>query len=123
MRATFQDSMAAQLSGIRTAHVYGFTFALGAALAGAAGMLLSSIYVAQATIGDVVSLKAFVVVILGGMGSFAGAIVGGLILGISEAFWGGYMSSGYVDAIGFGLVIAMLLVRPYGLFGKHAERA
>jgi branched-chain amino acid transport system permease protein len=123
MRATFQDSMAAQLSGIRTSHVYGFTFALGAALAGAAGMLLSSIYVAQATIGDVVSLKAFVVVILGGMGSFAGAIVGGLVLGITEAFWGGYMSSGYVDAIGFGLVIAMLLVRPYGLFGKHAERA
>ena len=123
MRATFQDSMAAQLSGIRTAHVYGFTFALGAALAGAAGMLLGSIYVAQATIGDVVSLKAFVVVILGGMGSFAGAIVGGLILGVSEAFWGGYMSSGYVDAIGFGLVIAMLLVRPYGLFGKIAERA
>lgn len=123
MRATFQDSTAAQLAGIRTSHVYGFTFALGAALAGAAGMLLSSIYVAQATIGDVVSLKAFVVVILGGMGSFAGAIVGGLILGISEAFWGGYMSSGYVDAIGFGLVIAMLLVRPYGLFGKTAERA
>jgi branched-chain amino acid transport system permease protein len=82
MRATFQDSTAAQLAGIRTSHVYGFTFALGAALAGAAGMLLSSIYVAQATIGDVVSLKAFVVVILGGMGSFASAIVGGLILGI-----------------------------------------
>lgn len=123
MRATFQDSMAAQLAGIRTAHVYGFTFALGAALAGAAGMLLGSIYVAQATIGDVVSLKAFVVVILGGMGSFAGAIVGGLILGVSEAVWGGYMSTGFVDAIGFGLVIAMLLVRPYGLFGKQAGRA
>jgi len=123
MRATFQDSVAAQLAGIRTAHVYGFTLAMGAALAGAAGMLLGSIYVAQATIGGVVSLQAFVVVILGGMGSFAGAIVGGLILGISEALWGGYMSSGYVDAIGFGLVIMMLLVRPYGLFGKQAERA
>ena len=123
MRATFQDSVAAQLAGIRTAHVYGFTLALGAALAGAAGMLLGSIYVAQATIGGVVSLQAFVVVILGGMGSFAGAIVGGLILGISEALWGGYMSSGYVDAIGFGLVIMMLLLRPYGLFGKQAERA
>ena len=123
MRATFQDPMAAQLAGIRTSHIYGFTLALGAALAGAAGMLLGSIYVAQATIGDVVSLKAFVVVILGGMGSFAGAIIGGLILGVTETLWGGYMASGYVDAIGFGLVIAMLLVRPYGLFGKHAERA
>jgi len=123
MRATFQDPMAAQLVGIRTAHIYGFTLALGAALAGAAGMLLGSIYVVQATIGGVVSLKAFVVVILGGMGSFAGAIVGGLILGLAEALWGGYVNTGYVDAIGFGLVIVMLLVRPYGLFGKRIERA
>lgn len=123
MRATFQDPMAAQLSGIRTSHIYGFTLALGAALAGAAGMLLGSIYVAQATIGDVVSLKAFVVVILGGMGSFSGAIIGGLILGVAENLWGGYGASGYVDAIGFALVITMLLVRPYGLFGKTAERA
>lgn len=123
MRATFQDPMAAQLVGIRTAHVYGFTLALGAALAGAAGMLLGSIYVVQATIGGAISLKAFVVVILGGMGSFAGAIVGGLILGVSEALWGGYVATGYVDAIGFALVIVMLLARPHGLFGKHIERA
>ncbi len=123
MRATFQDPMAAQLAGIRISHIYGFTFALGAALAGAAGMLLGSIYVAQATIGGVVSLKAFVVVILGGMGSFVGAIIGGLILGVSEAFWGGYVATGYVDAIGFALVIMMLLVRPYGLFGRQTERA
>ncbi|MGD9840083.1 MAG: branched-chain amino acid ABC transporter permease [Afipia sp.] len=123
MRATFQDPMAAQLSGIRASHIYGFTLALGAALAGAAGMLLGSIYVAQATIGGVVSLKAFVVVILGGMGSFAGAIIGGLILGVSEALWGGYVATGYVDAIGFALVILMLLVRPYGLFSKQTERA
>jgi branched-chain amino acid transport system permease protein len=122
MRATFQDPMAAQLAGIRTSHIYGFTFALGSALAGAAGMLLGSIYVVQATIGGVVSLKAFVVVILGGMGSFAGAIVGGLILGVSEALWGGYIATGYVDAIGFALVVVMLLVRPYGLFNKRSER-
>ncbi|HVX77734.1 MAG TPA: branched-chain amino acid ABC transporter permease [Bradyrhizobium sp.] len=123
MRATFQDGMAAQLVGIRTAHIYGFTFALGAMLAGAAGMLLGSIYVVEPTIGGVISLKAFVVVILGGMGSFAGAIVGGLILGVAEALWGGYIATGYVDAIGFGLVILTLLVRPYGLFSKRAERA
>jgi branched-chain amino acid transport system permease protein len=122
MRATFQDPMAAQLAGIRTGHIYGFTFALGSALAGAAGTLLGSIYVIEPTIGGVISLKAFVVVILGGMGSFAGAIVGGLILGLVEALWGGYVATGYVDAIGFALVIAMLLVRPYGLFGKRIER-
>jgi branched-chain amino acid transport system permease protein len=123
MRATFQDPMAAQLVGIRTGQVYGFTFGLGAALAGAAGMLLGSIYTVEATMGGVISLKAFVVVILGGMGSFAGAIVGGLILGVAEALWGGYIATGYVDAIGFALVILTLLVRPYGLFSKRAERA
>jgi branched-chain amino acid transport system permease protein len=123
MRATFQDSMAAQLVGIRSNQIYAVTFALGTALAGVAGMLLGAIYVAQATVGGLVSLKAFVVVILGGMGSFAGAIAGGLILGVVEALWGGYIATGYVDAIGFALVIAMLLVRPYGLFSKQAERA
>jgi branched-chain amino acid transport system permease protein len=123
MRATFQDPMAAQLVGIRTPRIYGFTFALGATLAGAAGMLLGSIYVVEASSGGVISLKAFVVVILGGMGSFAGAIVGGLILGLTEALWGGYVSTGYVDAIGFALVIVTLLVRPYGLFSRRAERA
>jgi branched-chain amino acid transport system permease protein len=123
MRATFQDSMAARLVGIRTQRIYGLTFALGAALAGAAGMLLGSIYVVEASTGGVISLKAFVVVILGGMGSFAGAVAGGLILGLTEALWGGYVSTGYVDAIGFALVIVTLLVRPYGLFSRRAERA
>ncbi|MET4290548.1 branched-chain amino acid transport system permease protein [Bradyrhizobium sp. LB8.2] len=123
MRATFQDPMAAQLVGIRTPRIYGFTFALGATLAGAAGMLLGSIYVVEASTGGVISLKAFVVVILGGMGSFAGAVAGGLILGLTEALWGGYVSTGYVDAIGFALVIVTLLVRPYGLFSRRAERA
>jgi branched-chain amino acid transport system permease protein len=123
MRATFQDPMAAQLVGIRIAHIYGFTFALGATLAGSAGMLLGSIYAIDASIGGIVSLKAFVIVILGGMGSFAGAIVGGLILGLAEALWGGYIATGYVDAIGFGLVILTLLARPYGLFSRQVERA
>jgi branched-chain amino acid transport system permease protein len=123
MRATFQDPMAAQLAGIRISHVYASTFALGATLAAISGMLLGSIYVAQVTVGGVVSLKAFVVVILGGMGSFAGAIVGGLILGVAEAMWGGYISTGLVDIIGFILVILILLFRPYGLFSTRAERA
>ena len=123
MRATFQDPMSAQLVGIRTPHIYGLTFALGSMLAGAAGMLLGSIYVVEASGGGIISLKAFVVVILGGMGSFAGAIAGGLILGLTEAIWGGYVSTGYVDAIGFALVVLTLLVRPYGLFSRRAERA
>lgn len=122
MRATFQDTTAARLVGIRTADVYGATFALGAVLAGVAGMLLGSIYVVEPSIGGLVSLKAFVVVILGGMGSFAGAIAGGLLLGVVEAIWGGYVATGTVDAVGFALVVVMLLARPYGMFSARADR-
>jgi branched-chain amino acid transport system permease protein len=86
-------------------------------------MLLASVYSAQASIGGLVSLKSFVVVILGGMGSFAGAIVGGLLLGIAEAMWGGYVATGMVDIIGFILVILILLFRPQGIFSTRAERA
>lgn len=123
MRATFQDPMAAQLVGVRTANVYAATFAMGTVIASMAGMLLGSIYSAQVAVGGLVSMKAFVVVILGGMGSFAGAIVGGLLLGVVEALWGGYVATGWVDIIGFALVIFTLVFRPYGLFSKRAERA
>ncbi|GJD64478.1 branched-chain amino acid ABC transporter permease [Methylobacterium frigidaeris] len=123
MRATFQDAMAAKLSGIRTERIFAATFALGTMLAASAGMLLASIYSAQASVGGLVSLKAFVVVILGGMGSFPGAIAGGLILGLSEAFWGGYVSTGTVDIVGFVMVILILLFRPRGLFSLNAQRA
>jgi len=63
------------------------------------------------------------VVILGGMGSFAGAVAGGLLLGVAEAMWGGYVATGMVDIIGFVLVILILLLRPQGLFSSHVERA
>jgi branched-chain amino acid transport system permease protein len=123
MRATFQDPMAARLAGIRTANVYASTFALGTVISALAGMLLGAIYSAQVSVGGLVTMKAFIVVILGGMGSFGGAIVGGLILGIAEALWGGYVATGWVDIIGFGIVILTLLLRPYGLFSTRSERA
>jgi branched-chain amino acid transport system permease protein len=123
MRATFQDTLAARLAGINTANVYAATFALGVALAGSAGMLLGSIYVVQAGAAGLVTLKAFVVVIVAGMGSFGGAILGGLMLGVTEALWGGYVSTGTVDIVGFTLVILILLFRPYGLFSRRADRA
>jgi len=123
MRATFQDPMAARLAGIKIERVYASTFALGCTLAALAGMLLGSIYSAQVSIGGLISLKAFVVVILGGMGSFAGAILGGLILGVAESMWGGYVSTGLVDIVGFSIVIATLLFKPYGLFSTRSERA
>lgn len=123
MRATFQDPMAASLSGIRVARVHAATFALGCTLAALSGMLLASIYSAQASVGGLVSLKSFVVVILGGMGSFPGAVVGGLLLGVAESLWGGYVATGMVDVIGFVLVILILLFRPQGLFSTASERA
>ncbi len=123
MRATFQDPMAASLAGIRTGQVYAATFALGCTLSALSGMLLASIYSAQASVGGLVSLKSFVVVILGGMGSFPGAIAGGLLLGVAEALWGGYVATGMVDIIGFILVILILVLRPQGLFSIRAERA
>jgi branched-chain amino acid transport system permease protein len=115
MRATFQDTMAAKLVGIRTQHVYASTFALGTILAGVAGMLLGSIYVAQATIGGLVSLKAFVVVILGGIGSVTGAAVGGIALGVVESLGSTYLGSEWTNGFGFLLLIAVLLLRPQGL--------
>ncbi|WP_372396379.1 branched-chain amino acid ABC transporter permease [Azospirillum sp. HJ39] len=123
MRATFQDPMAASLAGIRTGQIYAATFALGCTLSALSGMLLASIYSAQASVGGLVSLKSFVVVILGGMGSFPGAIAGGLLLGVAEALWGGYVATGMVDIIGFILVILILVLRPQGLFSIRAERA
>ncbi len=117
MRATFQQQEAAALAGIDIDLVYSVAFGIGAGLAGLGGVLLGTIFYVHPTMGDVATLKAFVVTILGGMGSFPGAIIGGLLLGIAESF-GTLVSSAYKDAIGYILVILVLLYRPQGLFGK-----
>src|SRR6266581_4497876 len=106
MRATFQDTDMARLAGVDVDKIYMFTFAFGAALAGASGALLAAV-------------KSFAVVIMGGLGDCLGAIVGGLLLGVAESLGAGYISSGYKDAIGFVLIILLLLWRPQGLFGKR----
>lgn len=118
IRATFQQREAAQLVGIDIGRLYSLTFAGGAALAATAGVMLGSIFVVHPSMGGVATLKAFIVVILGGIGNFPGAIAGGLILGIAENL-GGIFSSAYKDAAGFLLVILILLFKPAGLFGKH----
>lgn len=117
VRATFQQQEAAALVGIDIELIYSITFGIGAGLAALGGVLLGTIFYVNPTMGDVATLKAFVVTILGGMGSFPGAIVGGLLLGIAESF-GTLVSSAYKDAIGYVLVILVLLYRPQGLFGK-----
>lgn len=117
VRATFQQPDAAALSGVDVDRLYSVCFGVGAGLAALGGALLGTIFFVYPTMGNLPTLKAFIVVILGGMGSFPGAILGGLLLGLAESF-GTYLSSQYKDAIGFLLVIVVLLLRPDGLFKR-----
>jgi branched-chain amino acid transport system permease protein len=118
MRATFQDAETAALMGVRIERIHTATFAFGAALAAAAGALLGSIFLVYPSMGDLASLKAFSVVILGGLGNVPGATLGGLLLGIVEELGAGYVSSGYRDAVGFVIIIVVLVLRPAGLFAR-----
>ena len=120
MRATYQDADMARLSGVDVDKIDTFTFSFGAALAGASGALLGAVFWVYPAMGDLAALKSFAVVIMGGLGNFLGAIAGGLLLGVAESLGAGYVSSGYKDAIGFILIILLLLWRPQGLFGAKA---
>jgi branched-chain amino acid transport system permease protein len=118
MRATFQDRETAALMGVPIERIHTATFALGSGLAAAAGALLGPIFVVTPTMGDLAAAKAFAIVILGGMGSLVGATLGGFILAFAEEISVGYISSGYRDAMGFLLIIIILLFRPTGLLAQ-----
>jgi branched-chain amino acid transport system permease protein len=118
MRATFQDRDTAALMGVRIDRIHTATFALGSGLAAAAGALLGPVFVVAPTMGDLAASKAFAIVILGGLGSITGATLGGFILAFVEEIGASYISSGYRDAMGFLLIILILLVRPTGLFAQ-----
>jgi branched-chain amino acid transport system permease protein len=119
MRALAFNPEAAALMGINTDVVISFTFGLGSALAGAAGILFAVNYPAiDPLMGIVPGLKAFVAAVLGGIGNLPGAALGGIIIGVTETFVAGYISSTYRDAIAFGILILILLVKPSGLLGK-----
>jgi branched-chain amino acid transport system permease protein len=118
MRATFQDCETAALMGVPIQRIHTATFALGSGLAAAAGALLGPVFVVTPTMGDLAAAKAFAIVILGGLGSLPGATLGGFILAFAEEIGVGYISSGYRDAMGFLLIILILLVRPTGLFAR-----
>ena len=121
MRATFQDRDTAALMGVNINAIYTATFALGSGLAAAAGALLGPVFVVTPTMGNLAALKAFAIVILGGLGNIKGATIGGFILAFAEEIGAGYVSSGYRDAMGFLLIIVILLFKPTGLFTR-AER-
>jgi branched-chain amino acid transport system permease protein len=121
MRATSQKSDAAMLMGININRVYVFTFAVGAALAGAAGAIYGILSPFNPAIGALPTIKAFAIIILGGLGSIPGAVIGGLLYGIAENATG-YLSNGtWQDAVAFALLIAVLIIRPTGLFGEKGE--
>ena len=121
LRALSQNRDAAALMGVNSNAVISITFAIGSALAGAAGVLYSmNIHSIEPLMGTLPGIKAFVAAVLGGIGSLPGAAVGGLLLGLTECLLGGSFLSSYRDAIAFGILIVILLIRPSGLFGSSA---
>jgi len=117
MRAVAQDADAAALQGVNIELVSALGFGIGCALAGAAGALLAPIFAVSPTMGALPVVKAFIIIIVGGMGSLPGAVLGGLLLGAVEGVGTLFMSSAAVNILGFLMVIAILLLRPRGLLG------
>jgi branched-chain amino acid transport system permease protein len=117
MRAVAQDADAAALQGVNIELVSALGFGIGCALAGAAGALLAPIFAVSPTMGALPVVKAFIIIIVGGMGSLPGAVLGGLLLGAVEGVGTLFMSSAAVNILGFLMVIAILLLRPRGLAG------
>ena len=121
MQATAQNPEGAALSGINTKYVHAYTFALACALAALSGALVGPTAMLYPTVGDWAVLKGFIVVVMGGLGSVTGALLGGLILGVAESLGGGYISLGFKEAIGYAIIIVVLLLRPNGLFNPPAS--
>jgi branched-chain amino acid transport system permease protein len=118
IRATAQDREAAQLMGINVKRMSVIAFGLGAALSGTAGALVSPTYYIFPQVGSAFTLKAFVIVVLGGMGSILGATLGGIVIGATESLAAAYISSGLKELVVYVLFLLVLLFRPAGLLGK-----
>jgi branched-chain amino acid transport system permease protein len=119
MRAVASDREAAEMLGINVNRTIALTFFIGSAMAGIAGVM-SGLYFDQITntIGFLAGLKAFTAAVVGGIGSIPGAMIGGIFIGLAEAFSLSYISTKYSDLIVFGILIATMLIRPQGIFGR-----
>lgn len=117
IRAVALDKNTSYLMGINVGVIISLTFGIAAALAAAAGVLIGPINFVQIYMGYLVLIKGFCAAVVGGFGSFPGAIVGGLILGVAENIGAGFISSAYKDVISFFILIFVLMIKPTGLFG------
>ena len=123
IQAVSADRDAARLVGIDLRHVYALTFAVGAACAGVAGSLISTIQAITPTAGEPYTLQAFVVVVLGGLGRVSATVVGGLVFGLVETLGQTMipgLGAGWANAIAFAILVLVLIVRPQGLLGRLA---
>ncbi|MBA5779405.1 branched-chain amino acid ABC transporter permease [Stappia sp. F7233] len=116
--ATAANRLAARLVGVNTSFVIGLSFVLSAAIGAIAGILVTPITLTSYDVGTLLALKGFAAAMLGGMGNPIGAILGGLLVGLLEAFGAGYLSSTYKDAVAFIVILAVLFVMPGGLLGR-----
>ncbi len=118
-RATEQDRTMAEFIGVNVDRTISLTFVMGAALAAIAGVIVTLYYgVIDFYIGYIVGVKAFTAAVLGGVGSLPGAMLGGFLIGLIEAFWSGYFSVEYKDVAVFGVLVLVLILRPTGLLGR-----
>jgi branched-chain amino acid transport system permease protein len=118
MRATSFDREAASMLGIDIDHVIVFTFILGSALAGAAGVMFALRVPTFASVGFTTGLKGFTAAVIGGIGSIPGAMVGGILLGCAESYTAGYWTTAWSDLVVFSILILFMIFRPRGLFGR-----
>jgi branched-chain amino acid transport system permease protein len=123
LRAASQNRVAVQTSGVDVYRLDAIAFAIGVALAGLAGALLAPLFMVFPTNGAVTTVKGFEIIVIGGLGSIPGALVGGLLLGLVESLGAAFISSPYQNVYGFLLVILVLLIRPNGLFGERGREA
>jgi len=122
MRAVAQDRIMASLVGIDIDSVISMTFIIGSVLAAVAGIMVALYYgLVNYSIGYIAGIKAFTAAVVGGIGSIPGAMFGGILLGLVESLGAAYLSSEYKDAYAFAVLIAVLLIRPSGLFGQKRE--
>lgn len=116
--ATGMDRGAARLMGIRARHVYALTFAIAAALAGMAGTMVGTVGTFNPSNAAAYTLLSFVIAVLGGLGNMYGALIGGLVIGLVEAWGGQYLPGTWVNALAFLVLVIVLIVRPSGLVGR-----